>query len=79
MEPTEREIQKSGKKKWEVDFGIDENGVRRRPYFATEADAEAAIDNYEKDLKKGGEFWAECLPRRVRKPFLSWKKSRQQT
>jgi hypothetical protein len=46
MEPTKREIQKSGKKKSEVYSGIDENGVRRRPYFATEADADAAIDNY---------------------------------
>jgi len=58
MEPTKRELQKSGKKKWEVDFGIDEKGVRRRPYFAEEADANAAIDKYRKDLKKGGEFWA---------------------
>jgi hypothetical protein len=59
MEPKKRVITKHGNKRWEVDFGLDDNGHRRRPVFQTEADADAAIDSYEKDSKKGGEFWAK--------------------
>ncbi len=58
MEPTKREITKNGKQKWEVDFGLDESGVRRRPYFSTESEADNVIDNYKRDLKKSGEFMA---------------------
>jgi hypothetical protein len=70
MEPTKREIKKNGQQKWEVDFGTGENGVRRRPYFATENDADVAIDKYKRDLKAGGEFWAR-MPITQRKQVIS--------
>lgn len=70
MVPTKREITKNGQQKWEVDFGIDESGVRRRPYFPTETDADEATDNYKKEIKAAGEFWAR-LPIAERKQVIS--------
>lgn len=65
--PTKRLI-KGGKSagRWEVDFGIDEIGVRRRPTFQTEDDANDAIDTWKKEVKSYGEFWAR-LPQLERK------------
>jgi hypothetical protein len=65
MKPTKRQIQKNDVPKWEVDFGRDEFGIRRRPYFDTEAEADEAIEAYEDEIKKGGEFWARmAVPER---------------
>jgi len=58
MQPTKRKIGKNGNPKWEVDFGLDDLGKRRRPYFATEEEADDAIAKWTKDLKSGGESWA---------------------
>jgi integrase len=58
MELTKRQIIKNGKPKWEVDFGLDDLGVRRRPYFKSEGEADDAIERWHKDLKAGGEYWA---------------------
>jgi len=44
--------------KWEVDFGLDDAGVRRRPFFETEQEADDAIKCFVKEEKKHGEFWA---------------------
>lgn len=41
-----------------VDFGLDDAGMRRRPYFDTEAEVDEAIKSFEKEEKKHGEFWA---------------------
>jgi len=57
-----RRIIKRGKTRWEVDFGIDETGVRRRPNFATEDEAKAAIEAYEKGLKRYGDWWLRRTP-----------------
>ncbi len=55
-----KRLVKGGKStgRWEVDFGIDEIGVRRRPTFTTEAEADAAISTWGKETKNHGEFWA---------------------
>jgi hypothetical protein len=58
MKPKKREISKNGKKKWEVDFGLDDAGVRRRPYFDTEAEADDEIKKYKKDEKAQGDYLA---------------------
>ena len=52
--------------KWEVDFGIDETGTRRRPTFHNEDAASAAVDTWKRELKAYGEFWA-LLPALERK------------
>jgi hypothetical protein len=48
MEPKKRLFLKRGKEKWEVDFGLDDAGVRRRPFFNSETEADAAIKLFEK-------------------------------
>lgn len=58
MEPKKRTFFKRGKRKWEVDFGLDDAGVRRRPFYSTEAEADEAIKLFEKEEKKHGDFWA---------------------
>lgn len=58
MEPKKRKVEKHGNERWEVDFGEDENGVRRRPLFKTEAEADDAIAAHGKEAKQFGEFWA---------------------
>ncbi|HEV2246170.1 MAG TPA: hypothetical protein VGW37_05915 [Terriglobia bacterium] len=62
MEPVKRQIKKNGVDKWEVDFGKDDLGVRRRPYFDTEKEADDALDAWKKDVKRGGDFWARLTP-----------------
>ncbi len=50
MSPTKRIIKGGGNAgKWEVNYGIDEAGKRRRPSFATEADADADTDRWKKE------------------------------
>ncbi|MGC3957024.1 MAG: hypothetical protein QM813_03380 [Verrucomicrobiota bacterium] len=58
MSATKREIWKRGKKRWEVDFGQDDNGKRLRPLFRTEADADGAIEKHEKAAKAHGDYLA---------------------
>jgi hypothetical protein len=67
MEPKVRQV-KSGNNegKWEVDFGIDETGTRRRPTFHNEDAASAAVHTWKQELKAYGEFWA-LLPALERK------------
>ena len=62
-EPKIRPIKQNGEiVKWEVDYGEDEYGVRRRPTFPDEAAAEASLEAYNKLVKTGGKFWAELKP-----------------
>jgi len=58
MEPRKRKILKHGKERWEVDFGIDSTGLKKRKVVETEADADKEIDAYRKALKTSGEWWA---------------------
>lgn len=58
MEPRKRKILKHGKERWEVDFGIDSTGLKKRKVVETEADADKEIDAYRKALKTRGEWWA---------------------
>jgi hypothetical protein len=40
MEPRKRKILKHGNERWEVDFGIDSTGLKKRKVVATEAEAD---------------------------------------
>jgi hypothetical protein len=57
MEPKKRLINKHGKPRWEVDFGLDESGKRHRPYWEHEADADAAIDAWKKAETAKDTWW----------------------
>jgi len=58
-EPTKRPIKGD---RWDLDYGIDATGKKLRRTFKTEADADTAIDDYRKDVKKRGEYWARLTP-----------------
>jgi hypothetical protein len=58
MEPKKRKFLKRGKQKWGVDFGLDEVGVRRRPHFSTEAEADAEIKKFKSNEKFLGDYLA---------------------
>jgi hypothetical protein len=58
-EPTKREL-KGGR--WELDYGIDATGKKLRHTFKTEGDADAEIDEYKKEVKRRGEYWARLTP-----------------
>ena len=58
MTPKKRRITKHGNDRWEVDFGTDAVGKKIRLTVKTEADADAEIDRYNKELKRCGEYWA---------------------
>lgn len=58
MEPRKRKITKHGNERWEVDFGIDSTGLKKRMVVETEAEADKEIDAYRKALKNRGEWWA---------------------
>jgi hypothetical protein len=58
MTPKKRRITKHGNDRWEVDFGTDAVGKKIRLTVKTEADADAEIDRYRKELKRCGEYWA---------------------
>jgi integrase len=58
MEPTKREIKKRGQTKWEVDYGFDGAGTRKRNLHNTEAEADAAIATFKKSEKCQGDFLA---------------------
>jgi hypothetical protein len=58
MTPKKRRITKHGNDRWEVDFGTDAVGKKIRLTVKSEADADAEIDRYKKELKRCGEYWA---------------------
>ncbi len=58
MEPRKRKITKHGNDRWEVDFGVDSTGRKRRKVVETEADADKEIADYHKEVKARGEWWA---------------------
>lgn len=49
-----------------VDFGVDDMGKRQRRFFEKEDEADDAIDDYEKELKKFGEYWLRMKPAKRR-------------
>jgi hypothetical protein len=55
--PTKREIRKNGKTQWELDYGTDATGHRRRSFHQLEADADGEINSVKKLAKSHGEFW----------------------
>jgi hypothetical protein len=58
MIPIKRKILKRGVEKWELDFGRDALGKRRRPFFNTEEEADDEAKKYAKEAKRQGEYWA---------------------
>lgn len=58
MQPRKRKILKHGNERWEVDFGIDSTGLKKRKVLASEAEADDEIDAYGKAVKSRGEWWA---------------------
>ena len=40
MEPRKRKILKHNNERWEVDFGLDSTGLKKRKVVATEAEAD---------------------------------------
>jgi hypothetical protein len=58
MKPRKRKITKHGNDRWEVDFGMDSTGRKRRKVVETEAKADKEIDDYHKEVKARGEWWA---------------------
>lgn len=58
MTPKKRRITKHGNDRWEVDFGTDAVGKKIRLTLKTEAEADAEIDRYKKELKRCREYWA---------------------
>ena len=61
-----REIAKRGKTRFEVDFGEDSTGYKKRLLFETEAAANAEVKRYKSEAKSRGEWWAR-LPESDRK------------
>lgn len=62
MEPTKREVTKHGNQRWEVDFGIQPGGWRKRPIFNTEKEADDAIAEFKRIQKRHGELWLRLTP-----------------
>ncbi len=60
--PAKRLVKQHGLDRWEVDFGVDVTGKKKRQYFETENEADGSIDKYEKELKSHGEYWARLKP-----------------
>jgi integrase len=58
MIPIKRKILKRGVEKWELDYGRDAQGVRRRPFFDSEAEADDELKKYAKEARRQGEYWA---------------------
>jgi hypothetical protein len=52
-----RKLNYNGEDRWEVDFGYDADGKRLRSWFKTEKEADKAIGDREKEIKRCG----ECL------------------
>jgi hypothetical protein len=62
---TKREVKVHGKVRWEVDFGKDPlTGDKKRKYCESESEADKAISDYDKEVKRNGEYWARLMPAR---------------
>ena len=60
---TKREVKVHGKVRWEVDFGKDPlTGDKKRKYCESESEADKAISDYDKEVKRNGEYWARLMP-----------------
>jgi hypothetical protein len=57
MELTKREISKRGQTRWELDFGLDATGKKKRLLFRTAEEADQEIERCKKLEKAYGEFW----------------------
>ena len=63
--PTKREVKVHGRIRWEVDFGKDPlTGDKKRRYCESESEADKAISDYDKEVKRNGEYWARLMPAR---------------
>jgi integrase len=58
---SKRQIILHGSERWQVEFGRV-NGVRLRPVFETEAEADAAIEIRAKEERRFGEVWLQMPP-----------------
>jgi hypothetical protein len=56
--PKKRHVLVRGSPRWEVDFGVDALGKKRRRFFRTEGEADDAIDAHEKGVKRGEQYLA---------------------
>jgi hypothetical protein len=56
-----REVTQKGVKSWMIEPPRYE-GKRQRLFFPTEKEANAALEAYEKEVKRAGEFWARLGP-----------------
>lgn len=62
MTPKKRPIKKHGQDRWEVDFGLNELGKKKRVIVHTEGEADELIASYEKGVRKQGEWWVRLKP-----------------
>ena len=62
MEPTKRKILKRGQPRWELDFGLDTAGKKKRRLFKTEAEADTEIERCQKLGRSYGEYWLRLTP-----------------
>ena len=62
MKPTKRQILKRGQTRWELDFGLDTAGKKKRKLFKSEAGADAELERYKKLEKSYGEYWLLMSP-----------------
>lgn len=62
MIPRKSKVAKNGKIQWQLDFGRDIVGKRKRLYFDTEKEADKEISRLEKGAKSYGEFWLRLTP-----------------
>jgi hypothetical protein len=64
--PIKRPTLSHGRQQWLVDYGLDDMGKRQRRFFETQKEADDAIDIYERELKKLGEYWLRLSPAKRR-------------
>ena len=62
MDPKKRKILKRKQRRWELDFGLDATGKKKRSLFKTDADADAEIERCKKLEKSYGEYWLRMTP-----------------
>ena len=62
MTPKKRPIKKHSQDRWEVDYGLDEHGKKKRVVVRTEGEADELIEVYEKGVKKQGDWWIRLKP-----------------
>ena len=62
MTPKKRKITKHGLERWEVDYGFDEFISKNRRLVNREVEADELISEYEKGVKKQGDWWMRLPP-----------------